>query len=455
MASFNITDPYSNTIIDTISFTSYTDTVTQLQQLSTGLLTQQSLGISQRIKILNTLSHILEANLEDFARLITSEMGKPITESYAEMKRALVTIKSTVVDIQALRGESIDSTTYGIPSNKIGIVQHFPLGIILCITPFNFPINLALHKLAPGFAAGNCLLFKPSPKTYLSAKKLVECCYEAGIPNDCLQLIIPTIHDLEKLVSLPNIQCISLTGSPNTAKSLTKHMGLKKFICELGGNDPFIVMPDSDLDLAAKIAVSQRFGTAGQRCNAPKRFYIHEQIYSNFKDLVMSYTKALRIGDPYLTTTDMGPMCSIEAAHSLEEIVHDHINKGALSLFSIKREGALLYPIILESVPDDSSLITEEVFGPVMVLQSFSTIDSVIESINSSAYGLQAGVFTHDIKLAKSLFTRLQVGALNLNDGPGFRADHFPFTGIKESGIGSEGTRYTIDSMTYRKTLII
>tara|TARA_B100001175_G_scaffold110748_1_gene94018 strand:+ start:53 stop:1420 length:1368 start_codon:yes stop_codon:yes gene_type:complete len=455
MSSFKIISPYSQATLETIAYTPFDDTVNQLNHLKLGLPIQESLGISDRISILNKLIHILEKHIDTFATLITSEMGKPIAESYAEMKRALITLKSTIVDIQALRGEAIDSTIYGIPSNKIGIVQYFPLGIILCITPFNFPINLALHKLAPGFAAGNCLLFKPSPKTYLSAKKLVECCYEAGIPKECLQLIMPSIDDLQKLVSLSNINCISLTGSPDAAKSITQHMGLKKFLCELGGNDPFIVMPDADLSLAAKTAVSQRFGTAGQRCNAPKRFYIHESIYDDFKALVISETQSLTVGDPSLNTTDIGPMISIEVAQLLANSVQKAIKQGAISLLPIQREGALFHPIILESVLPDSPLIMDEVFGPVMVLQSFSDLNTAIKTINAGSYGLQAGIFTNDINLAKSTFNRLQVGALNLNDGPGFRADHFPFSGIKDSGIGSEGTRYTIDAMSYRKTLVI
>ena len=455
MSSFHVISPYSQTILATIEHPSFDQTLSQLTILQSGLSTQQKLGVAKRVAILNKLINILETNLDDFALLITNEMGKPLSESYAEMQRAIITLQSTIVDIQAIRGEAINSNIYGIPSNKIGIVQHFPLGIILCITPFNFPINLAIHKLAPGFAAGNCLLFKPSPKTYLSAKKLVECCYKAGIPEDCLQLIIPSINDLHQLVSVPHINCISLTGSPEAAKSLTQHMGLKKFLCELGGNDPFIVMPDADLALAAKTAVSQRFGTAGQRCNAPKRFYIHESIYDDFKALAISETQSLTIGDPALNTTDIGPMISIEVAQLLESSVQEAIKQGAISLLPIQREGAILHPIILESVSPNSPLIMDEVFGPVMILQSFSDLNTVVETINAGSYGLQAGIFTNDINLAKSTFNRLQVGALNLNDGPGFRADHFPFSGIKDSGIGSEGTRYTIEAMSYRKTLVI
>ncbi|MBI60399.1 aldehyde dehydrogenase [bacterium] len=455
MSSYDIVSPYSNEHLYTVTFTSYEQILQQLSTIESGLSTQQELGIAKRTKILKNLHAILQDNLDVFASLITTEMGKPISESYQEMKRALITLESTIVDSQAIRGEAIDGSIYGLNNNKIGVVNYFPLGTILCITPFNFPINLALHKLAPGFAAGNCLLFKPAPQTYLSAKKLVDCCYEAGIPQNCLQLIMPDIPNLQRLASLSEIHCISLTGSVNAAKSLSKHMGLKKFLCELGGNDPLIVMSDANLKLAAKTAVSQRFGTAGQRCNAPKQFYIHHEVYENFKRLVIHYTKSLNIGDPSLDNTDMGPLYSTEAAMKLKEQVTDAISKGAISILDIKQDGALLYPIILESVPKSSSLLTDEIFGPVMILQSFESIEAVINSVNRSSFGLQAGIFTQDVNVAKQLYQQLQVGAVNFNDGPGFRADHFPFSGVKDSGIGSEGTRYTIESMSHRKVFVI
>jgi len=455
MSPFKIISPYSGSLLHTLNFSSLDTVLNQLAHLNTNYTSNNSISLHERIKILTNLTKILKKNIDNLSLLISTEMGKPISESKAEINRALITIQSTITESQALRGEALDSTTYGISDHRLGIVNYFPLGIVLCITPFNFPINLALHKLAPGFAAGNRLLFKPSPQTYLSAKQLVDYCYEAGMPDHYLQLIIPTHEDLPNIVSRPEIACVSLTGSPQAARALSKHIGIKKFLCELGGNDPFIVMPDADLGSASQIAVSQRFGTAGQRCNSPKRFYIHDSVYRDFKELVIKHTQALVIGDPTHPETNVGPLVSAKAAETIETQVLKAIANGAYSCFPIYRDKALLHPIILENIQPNSPLITEEIFGPVMVLQSFTNIDSVIQLINASPYGLQAGLFTQDLTLAKSMYQQLHVGALNLNNGPSFRADHFPFSGVKDSGIGSEGSRYTIEAMSHRKLFVI
>jgi acyl-CoA reductase-like NAD-dependent aldehyde dehydrogenase len=257
------------------------------------------------------------------------------------------------------------------------------------------------------------------------------------------------------LIAHPQIQAINFTGGTAAARAIARAAGFKKLLLELGGNDPLIIMPDADIDKAVAAAINQRFATAGQRCTAAKRLFVHREVYPRFRDALVARTAQLAVGDPALEATFVGPVINARAADEISERIDDVLTRGAVLAFGHQREGNLLSPTILEQVPDDADLVTEETFGPVIPLRSFDSLEEVIELVNASPYGLQAGVFTQNLEVIRRLFEELEVGLLASNDGPGFRAEHFPFGGVKDSGIGREGVKYAIREMSYQKTLVI
>lgn len=454
MSSYKIINPYTSEAITEVSYTSESDALKSLELLEKGLTLQKKMAPYERADILSKLANLMKRDREKIAAQITQEMGKTISDSLVEMDRAITTITLSAQEAIRINGEVLNSDAFAPRRDKRGLVEYFPLGIVMCITPFNFPINLSAHKIGPAFAAGNCILFKPGPQNYLSGKMLTDICHEAGMHPETFQMVNPDISVMKTLTKHPSVNCISFTGGVVAAKAIAQNAGLKKLLFELGGNDPLIVMPDGDINLAVKTAINQRFGTAGQRCTASKKIFIHESLYSSFRTKLLAETGKLVIGDPTRDETFVGPVVNSKAADEIMRRLEDAVKSGATVLTGNKREGNIIYPTIIENVKDDCELIKEETFGPVLPLKAFKEIEEVISQLKTSAFGLQAGVFTNDLRVIKRLYEELEVGALAVNDGPGFRAEHFPFGGMKESGMGREGVAYAIREMSALKTLI-
>lgn len=455
MPSFKAFNPFDNSLLGEFNFHSKAQVDQTIELLKKGKETQANLSAHERAQMLENFAKELEKNSEKMAKLITDEVGKTIQDSRVEMQRSINTIMAASHEARMIRGEVLDTDAYLPKRKKVGVVFKKPLGIILCITPFNFPINLSMHKIAPAIASGNCVFFKPGPQNYQSGKLLVEIAHSAGIPKECIQFCYPEIADLSDVIASDDINCISFTGGTKTADAIAKNAGRKKLLLELGGNDPLILMSDGDLDLAVQTTINQRFATAGQRCTASKRLFIHESVYDEFKTKLVEKSSKLVIGDPKNEDTFVGPVVNTAAADEIEKRINDAINSGAVCLRGNKREGNIIHPTILENVPLEAQLIADETFGPVVPLIKFNELSEVIKIVNSAQFGLQAGVFTNNIKVIEKLFESLEVGALAVNDGPGFRAEHLPFGGVKDSGLGREGVRYAMEEMMYLKTLII
>lgn len=456
MSSFKIYNPYDDSLIGEFKYHSKEEVNTVLNSLDNGRKVQKTLSADQRSCILKNLANLLEENAEELAQLITLETGKTIQDSRVELQRSQNTANCSADAARNITGEVLDSDAYPPRRGRMGIVKRKPIGTVLCITPFNFPINLAIHKIGPAFAAGNCIFFKPGPQNFQSGKKLVELCHQAGMPVETIQFCFPDIANLTEVIKSDRIQCISFTGGTATADAIAKNAGRKKLLLELGGNDPLIVMPDGDIDLATTTAINQRFATAGQRCTASKRVFVHQKIYQRFKFMLVEKSRQLKVGDPKDEETFCGPLASRQAADNVENRIRVAIqDEGAKCLLGGKREGNIIYPTILENVSLDSELICDETFGPVIPLIPFENLDEIIPVINSTGFGLQSGVFTNDIRVIEKLYEELEVGALAVNDGPGFRAEHFPFGGVKDSGLGREGIKYAIEEMSVLKTLIL
>lgn len=456
MSKFQVINPYDSSLFGEFEFHDQKFVNTVLKKLNEGKRIQATLTSHQRGQILNKLADLFEKHAHDVASIITNEMGKTISDSLVEMQRSASTARASADECRRNVGEVLDADAYPPKRSKIGIVRRKPLGTVLAITPFNFPINLSMHKIGPAFAAGNVIFFKPGPQNYFSGKKLIELCYEAGFPEEVIQFCCPDIPELTQVIKSDHIDCISFTGGTATADAIAKNAGRKKLLFELGGNDPLVVMPDANLDLASTTAINQRFATAGQRCTASKRLFIHEDIYNEFKQMLVTKSQKLIIGDPMDKETFVGPLVNKAAADLVERRIKDAIHKdGAICLLGGKREGNIIFPTILENLNESSEIICDETFGPVIPLIKFNQIDEVISKINSTGFGLQSGVFTYDIRTIEKLYDELEVGALAVNDGPGFRAEHFPFGGIKNSGLGREGIKYAIEEMSYLKTLVM
>lgn len=455
MATFKSYNPYDNSLNGEFPYANKEEVEKVIGLLKKGKDIQKNMSSDERANMLESFALMLKEHSEQIAGIVTKEVGKTIQDSRVEMQRSYNTVLAASHEARMIRGEVIDADAYPPKRNKYGVVFKKPLGIVLCITPFNFPINLSMHKIAPALAAGNCVFFKPGPHNYESGKLLVELAHKAGIPEECIQFCYPDIPELSEVIAGDDIQCVSFTGGTKTADAIAKNAGRKKLLLELGGNDPLIVMPDADIELAVNTTINQRFATAGQRCTASKRLFIHADVYEQFKNSIVEKTKKLVIGDPTDPTTFVGPVVSKNAADVIEKRIQDAIAMGATCLAGNKREGNIIHPTILENVPLDSEIIADETFGPVVPLVKFNEIDEVIKIVNSAQFGLQSGVFTNNIKIIEKLFEELEVGALAVNDGPGFRAEHLPFGGVKDSGLGREGVRYAMEEMMYMKTLIM
>jgi acyl-CoA reductase-like NAD-dependent aldehyde dehydrogenase len=455
MSHYTVLNPWNNELLGEYSYADAAEIAKALATLRRGEAVQRRLPAHARADILRRLAELMREEQEELASLVTAEIGKTISDARVEIERAINTTIASAEEARQISGEALDSDAYPPTRGRIGVVVWRPLGTVLCITPFNFPLNIALHKLGPAFAAGNAILFKPGPQNTGSARRLVELCYAAGMPEETLQLCIPDVPDMAALIAHPQIQAINFTGGTAAARAIARAAGFKKLLLELGGNDPLIIMPDADIDKAVAAAINQRFATAGQRCTAAKRLFVHREVYPRFRDALVARTAQLAVGDPALEATFVGPVINARAADEISERIDDALTRGAVLAFGHQREGNLLSPTILEQVPDDADLVTEETFGPVIPLRSFDSLEEVIELVNASPYGLQAGVFTQNLDTIRHLFEELEVGLLASNDGPGFRAEHFPFGGVKDSGVGREGVKYAIREMSYQKTLVI
>lgn len=409
----------------------------------------------KRAEILERISAGIAARREEFARTIALEAGKPIRTARVEVDRAIFTFKVAAEEAKRIYGEIVSLDWVPGTEGRIGYVRRVPIGPILGITPFNFPLNLVVHKVAPALAAGNPILIRPSTKTPISALRLGEVVLEAGWPPEGFAVIPCTTQDAELLVRDDRIRMLTFTGSPAVGWGLKARAGRKRVTLELGGNAGVIIHRDADLDYAAERVTWGGFTYAGQSCISVQRVYIHEEIYEAFVDRLLQRVSALRVGDPLEETTDVGPVIDREAAERIEAWVQEAVAGGAKVLIGGRRTGNLWEPTILTSIREDMKVSCQEVFGPLIGLYRYADPIEAIRAVDRSDYGLQAGIFTSDLRLIEAAFEHIEVGGLIVNDVPTFRVDHMPYGGVKLSGFGREGVRYAIEEMTELKLMVL
>ena len=410
----------------------------------------------ERAAILRRVSSRLTDGRDGFALTLAREAGKPIKDARTEVDRAALTFAVAADEATRIGGETmpLDIAPHG--ARRFAITRRFPIGPVAGISPFNFPMNLVAHKLAPAIAAGNSIVLKPATRTPLSALTLGRLLDDAGVPRGALSVLPLTRDASDRLVTDPRFALLTFTGSSAVGWDLKARAGRKKVILELGGNAGVIV--DRDVDVPAVVArlVAGGFTYAGQSCISVQRIYLHEAVYDAVSRALVAALQEVTIGDPLDDRTDIGPMIDPGEAARIASWVDEAVAGGARVLTGGRRVGRAGYaPTVLAGVPRTARVCAEEAFAPVVALFRVRDVSEAIDLVNDSRYGLQAGLFSRDLTQALAAFDRLQVGGVILNDVPSWRMDSMPYGGIKDSGLGREGPRYTIEEMTELKLLVI
>ncbi len=417
--------------------------------------TTRRLPAFERQRVLRQISQSIAERKEEFTRTLAQEAGKPIKAARTEVERAIFTFQVAAEESTRIYGEYLPLDWQEFTAGRWGIVRRFPIGPIAGITPFNFPLNLVAHKVGPAIAAGCPIVLKPAPQTPLSALLLAEVVQLAGWPDGGFNVLPLSNEDAGLLVSDERIKLISFTGSAPVGWAIKRNAGKKKVVLELGGNAGVIIHSDADLAYAADRCVAGGFGYAGQTCISVQRILVEQSVYGKFTDLLLSAVAKLRTGDPTDPATDVGPLIRHSDAVRAYDWVQEAVRGGARLLCGGQRNGSLLEPTVLTGTNPEMKVNCQEIFGPVVTVEPYDDFEKALKQVNHSAYGLQAGLFTRDVKLIFQAYEELEVGGVIAGDIPSFRIDHMPYGGIKDSGLGREGLRYAIEEMTEPKLLVM
>lgn len=410
---------------------------------------RRPLDAYRRYVILRDAARMIEEQAEAFARLIAQEGGKPLKDARAEVERGIQTLTLSAEEAKRLHGETVPLDAAPGGTGRVGVALRVPVGVVAAIAPFNFPLNLVLHKVGPALAAGNAVVLKPATATPLTAVRLCEIFERAGLPAGFLNLVVGPGDPIgDWLVESPAVRLVTFTGSPAVARRIQARAGLKKVVLELGNNSANIVHADADLPRAAELLARKAYGSAGQFCVSVQRIYVHRDVAGRFADLMAEAAARLKVGDPEDPETDVGPLISEAEARRVEAWIEEAVAGGARVLCGGRRTGALVEPTLLAGVRPDMKVVCQEVFGPVASIVPYDDFDEAVRLVNDSPYGLQAGVFTRDLALAWKAALEIECGGVIINDTSSFRADLMPYGGVKESGVGREGPRYAVEEMT-------
>ena len=449
-----VLNPANNQIVDTVPSGSLEDIKTALEAANQAKKVINDMSSRKVSRILYDIYEDMLKNSNELARLITLETGKPIKDSINEIHRSVETILLSAEESKRIYGETVPLDACIGGRTALGFTIKVPIGVISAITPFNYPVNLAIHKIAPAIAAKNTVVLKPSIKAPLAALKLVQI-MDSHLPPGVINGITGHSNIIgDEMILSPIVNKISFTGSVETGISISRKTSMKKINLELGGNDPLVVLDDADVEKAVQAAVSGSFLNAGQVCIAVKRIILHNKIADEFLSKIVSKTVKLNMGDPIKTETDIGPLIDEEAAIKVEMLVDDALNNGAELLLGGKRSGAFYSPTVIDHVKSDMKIVIDETFGPVAPIIRIHDVDEAFEVANNTQYGLQAGVFTGSIENALKAAKVIEAGSIIINRQSTFRTDNMPFGGFKMSGMGKEGIKYAIDDMTKTKLVV-
>ena len=450
-----VVNPYDGSVIDTVPRASVEDVDTAIASAVRGAAAMAKLPAYERFLMLRRAADLLQERLQEHARIISMEEGKVIAEGRTEVGRAVQTISLSGEEAKRLYGETIPMDAAPGWTGQLGFTLRVPCGVVVAISPFNFPLNLVAHKVGPALAAGNAVIIKPASDTPLSALMLTEVLLEAGVPPEAVQCITGSGSVLDDaLVADPRVRKVTFTGSRDVGEHICRKAGLKKITMELGSNSPLIIMPDADIDKVVGATIASGYANAGQVCISAQRIIASGDIYADYLDALASGVEAITTGNPLDEGVAMGPMVRSEDAVRVDHWVQEAVSGGARTLVGGEYSGAMYAPTVIADVKPEMRVSCDELFGPAVAVTPFSDIEEAISMANQTNYGLSAGIFTQDLNVALRFATEVDSGNLHINSGPAFRADLMPYGGLKDSGMGKEGPRYAVEEMTELKMVV-
>lgn len=450
-----VTDKYSHEIVTHVAMA---DSQVIDQAVAAAVAAEKPMAKMASFERQAVLEHCVKRFKERFDELANAlciEAGKPIKDAQGEVTRLIDTFAIAAQEATRLGGEVIPMDISPRAKGYSGMSKRVPIGACSFISPFNFPLNLAAHKIAPAIAAGCPFVLKPASLTPIGALLIAEVLAETDLPAGAFSILPCRREGADLFTQDERLKLLSFTGSPDVGWALKAKAGKKPVVLELGGNAACVVDSDADIKDAVARIVFGAFYQSGQSCIGVQRIYIHQDIYGQFKEQLVSATQALKMGDPKDVETFVGPMISVNEAQRLHDWVQQAKEAGASVLCGGQCEGNMHAATLLENVGKDQPLRNEEAFGPVATLESFSNFEAVLDEINDSKFGLQAGIFTKDIYKAHQAWDTLEVGGVVIGDVPSFRVDHMPYGGVKDSGLGREGIRYAIEDMTEIRLMVL
>lgn len=455
MRETRVINPYNGDLVGAVPDMDEQGVREAVSRAAAAAPTMAEMPAHRRGAILHKAAQLLLEQTEDLARMMTQENGKPLKYTRAEVLRGVDTVNFAADEARRLHGETIplDAAVGGV--GKIGYFIRVPVGVIAAITPFNFPLNLSVHKIAPAVAAGCPIVVKPSPMTPLTVLRLAEIFREAGLPEGGFEVVTGGAEVGTWLTTDERVNMISFTGSPGVGREISKTAGLRRVTLELGGNAATIVEADANIDAAVNRTVMGSFSYSGQVCISVQRIYVQRERYDEFRAKFLDATSKLVIGDPASEQTDIGPLINDAAGERLDAWLNEAMAQGATIAAGGKREGRMMQPTVLENVTDDMKVMCAEAFGPLVSLVPFDDFEDALAGVDNSPFGLQAGVYTRDLNKAMRAVQRLNVGGVIINDVPTLRIDNMPYGGNKDSGVGREGPRFAVEEMTTLKMVVI
>ncbi|WP_257347291.1 aldehyde dehydrogenase family protein [Pseudalkalibacillus decolorationis] len=450
--SYELKSPYDDEVIATVPLANSREVEEALDSAEKGAQVIKNMTSLERSQILEKASRVLEERSEEAALILAKECAKPLKAARAEIARTIETYKFAAEEAKRIHGETIPMDAAKNGKGRFAYTIREPLGIIAAITPFNFPYNLVAHKVGPAIAAGNSVVLKPANQTPLSALLTAEIFEEAGLPAGVLNVVTgkgSVIGDL--LVKDPRVKMVTFTGSLEVGLGIKEKTGLKKVTLELGSNSAVIVDSTDDLDSVVARCVEGAYGFAGQVCISVQRIYVKYELYEQFVNKFIEKTKQLVIGDPMSEDTDLSAMIHQSEAERVEDWLHKAAKSGAVIAYGGKRDKAVLQPTIITEGSSKLSISCQEAFAPIVNITPYETLNEAIEFVNDSNYGLQAGIYTTSVQKAFDAAQRIEVGGVMINDIPTYRVDQMPYGGVKNSGTGREGIKYSVEEMTELK----
>ncbi len=450
-----VTNPYTKKIFAEVFAAAPEDVEDAVSYAQEAFEETRTLPSHVRSKICSQIAQELCERKEEMAKIIAMESGKPLFYSRSEVDRAISTFTIASEEAKRIGGELIPLDITDKGENRIGITRRFPIGPVACISPFNYPLNLVVHKIAPALACGNPIVLKPASATPLTSLTLAEIVMGTALPKKALSVLPMNRGTATPLIEDDRFKLITFTGSCDVGWNIKNRAKKKKVSLELGGNGAVVIHEDANIDYATERCTMGAFAFSGQVCTAVQRIYVHENIYDEFIKKFIDETNELVIGDPLNERTGFGPMIDLENAKRIEEWVDEAVEHGSTVLIGGKRDGLFYYPTILTDVDKNLRINKKEAFGPIAVVYRYKKFEDAIKEVNDSIYGLQAGIFVKDVALIMKGFEKIDVGGLMINDVPTFRVDNMPFGGVKSSGFGREGVKYAIEEMTEIKVMVL